>query len=242
MVSKIFRLPAFVGICLVAIMVPVYAGVFQSSADGEGGQGYYIAASISLPQYSGPGTITSVSLAFNGVATGNQEGRYDYNPRTGISSDTIDSIGFIVLGPSPAKTALEGSAQFDFKPYDFPPCATCVDEDFRGAVGTADFSVPVSGTAYLTDLSAFGGSGNNNFKLFANPMGDQLSDAVSGTLTETITFTAPEPSTWALLLLGFAGLGLYGLPESEAAARHVKGRLLRPASSQLCHPVFPRRR
>jgi hypothetical protein len=44
----------------------------------------------------------------------------------------------------------------------------------------------------------------------------------SGSLTEIAVTPVPEPSTWAMMLLGFAGLGYAGLRRGEGAARGVK--------------------
>jgi PEP-CTERM motif len=43
--------------------------------------------------------------------------------------------------------------------------------------------------------------------------------------------TVPEPSTWAMLLLGFAGLGLCGLSQSEGVARRIEGG---PKGTPIC--------
>jgi hypothetical protein len=210
-IFRIFGLPAFVGVCFAALVAPVQAGVFESSADGFGGEfSPNPLGAMSLPQYAGPGTITSVSLTFNGGVLGNQEEDYYYNPYEGLISDPIESVGFTVLGPLPDETTLEGSTTFLFGAINIPPCdsdLSCVD---GFGYTDRDFSVSISGSASLTDLSAFAGNGSNNFLVFADPTANQEGDVVWGTLTEMITFTVPESSTWAMMLLGFAGLGAIG--------------------------------
>jgi hypothetical protein len=64
---------ALAGLCFAAVAAPAHAGVFEASAGGigyEGGSGPPDSSPISLPQYAGPGTITSVTLTFNGDAGG----------------------------------------------------------------------------------------------------------------------------------------------------------------------------
>jgi hypothetical protein len=211
MLSKTFGLPSLVGFCLAALVAPAHAGIFEASADGFGGEVFpNLMGAMTLPQYAGPGTITSVFLALNGVEIGNQEEDYYYNTYEGLMADPIESVGFTVVGPLLKETSLEGSTTFLFWPINIPPCDS--DLSCEGGFGfeDSDFSVSISGMASLTDLSAFAGNGNNNFLVVADPTANQIDDVVSGTLTQTITFTVPESSTWAMMLLGFAGLGAIG--------------------------------
>jgi hypothetical protein len=62
------------------------------------------------------------------------------------------------------------------------------------------------GSVNLTDFSDFAGSGSNDF-VFAIFAGVNQTIDASGAVTETIFTSVPEPSTWAMMLLGFAGLG-----------------------------------
>jgi hypothetical protein len=43
----------------------------------------------------------------------------------------------------------------------------------------------------------------------------------SGSLTEIAVTPVPEPSTWAMMLLGFAGLGFAGYWASQAGDRRA---------------------
>jgi hypothetical protein len=63
------------------------------------------------------------------------------------------------------------------------------------------------GSVNLTDFSDFAGSGSNDF--FVTPFGPVATETfdASGTVTETIFTSVPEPSTWAMMLIGFSGLG-----------------------------------
>jgi hypothetical protein len=46
-------------------------------------------------------------------------------------------------------------------------------------------------------------------------------DLISGSLTEIAAAPVPEPSTWAMMLLGFAGLGFAGYQASRAGGRRA---------------------
>ena len=65
--------------------------------------------------------------------------------------------------------------------------------------------------------------------LFSNGVGNGVGDAVFGVAVAKsrtaldyvmggVTATAPEPSTWAMMILGFAGLGFAGYRKSRKAA------------------------
>jgi hypothetical protein len=133
-------------------------------------------------------------------------------------SDPSESIGFYVLGPLPAETGFGGSTSFDFGPVDIPPIP-CDPAAGCGTIAVIDryFGAPVSGTASLTDLSDFAGSGSNEFSLIVFPGRNQVNPFLYGTLTETITFAIPEPSTWAMMALGFAGVGFVGCYRAKRA-------------------------
>ena len=65
----------------------------------------------------------------------------------------------------------------------------------------------------------------NNADEFTVTVGDGVSPAYLSTLVidvttaGSVTPAVPEPSTWALMLLGFAGLGFAGYRRSRGAAR-----------------------
>ena len=65
--------------------------------------------------------------------------------------------------------------------------------------------------------------------LFSNGVGNGVGNAVFGVgvansrtaldyVMGGVTATAPEPSTWAMMILGFAGLGFAGYRKSRKAA------------------------
>ena len=51
--------------------------------------------------------------------------------------------------------------------------------------------------------------------------------ANSGAIFETGAMSTPEPSTWAMLILGFAGLGYASFAQGEERAVRSIGRLIR---------------
>jgi hypothetical protein len=78
--------------------------------------------------------------------------------------------------------------------------------------------VSLLGSVNLTDFSDFAGSGSNDF--FVTPFGPVATETfdASGTVTETIFTSVPEPSTWAMMLIGFSGLGYAGYRASRKSA------------------------
>jgi hypothetical protein len=146
------------------------------------------------------GTLTGVTLSFSGTANFSDHGESD----TGIFDD--------VTTASDVNTALFSGNGFRLG-------------------GSGSFPISASGTdssAFV--LSMFEGSGTQalvfNFSVllfnFSEPevgsvmMGDQ-----SGTLTYDFTPTAvasvPEPSTWAMGLIGFGLMGLLGYRKTRGA-------------------------
>jgi hypothetical protein len=114
------------------------------------------------------------------------------------TSNTIDANLFALLFPgTPAET------QFFFTP------------------GTITFAI--SGSP--TDLNDFKGTGSVGvaLRLTTSDTGDTFATSASG-LMGTITYTytpaaspaVPEPSTWAMMALGFAGLGFLGYRKTRS--------------------------
>ena len=87
--------------------------------------------------------------------------------------------------------------------------------------GTITFAI--SGSP--TDLNDFKGTGSVGvaLRLITSDLGDAFATSASG-LMGTITYTytpaasqaVPEPSTWAMMLLGFAGLGFLGYRKTRS--------------------------
>jgi hypothetical protein len=218
--SKIFRLPAFVGISLGALTAPTYAAVFQLSIDVSAGSGIGLTGGgtsiFSLPRYSGPGTITGVTIAASG--SGMAEDFFNYFEDEGITIVPFSqqwTIGVGGFGPAGPSGAIDLSTTAVYPGASVPPFADNPSLEI-GILASAGFS----GSADLTDFSDFAGSGSNDFIFFVMVSG-QTNIEVSGTVTETITFTAPEASTWVMVALGFGGLGFTGWRRSRMTAAHA---------------------
>jgi hypothetical protein len=72
----------------------------------------------------------------------------------------------------------------------------------------ASITAPFSYTVVTADNGC--GAGCQNFVQLGGPSGglyDTFYNLFPNTLTETVASGVPEPSTWAMMLLGFAGVG-----------------------------------
>ena len=73
-----------------------------------------------------------------------------------------------------------------------------------------------------TNISFTPGNDDNAVTQFATAGGDFLEATVSNvTVTVTSSSPVPEPSTWAMMLLGFAGLGFFSYQSVRRAASPV---------------------
>ena len=98
-----------------------------------------------------------------------------------------------------------------------------------GASPTA-FTFDGSGSVFDIYGLMFGIGGGRVVDLFSNGVGNGQGDAVFGVVVATpdtaldtsvsggISLSTPEPSTWAMMILGFAGLGFAGYRTSRKAA------------------------
>jgi PEP-CTERM motif len=98
-------------------------------------------------------------------------------------------------------------------------------ELFLGSAGGFGGSFPISANGTVSDavsLSMFEGSGTQALVfIFGVEFGTLSMSGQSGTLTYDYiptTLAAPEPSTWAMMALGFVGLGHVGYRRRTAAA------------------------
>jgi len=129
-------------------------------------------------------TLSSVTLSFSGIADFSVDGSTMF-PQATFNFISLSSIpGVLAFGHG---GRIEGGS--------FPISA---DQTFSDA----------------EELSLFEGSGADSFGLYFAVDGGVVSlSGQSGTLTYEYTPTAspvPEPSTWAMLMIGFAGLGYAG--------------------------------
>jgi hypothetical protein len=203
--SKVFRLLTLVGLGFGALEAPTQAAVYQASSTVSF-VGYYGAAEADflLPQYSGPGTIVGVNLQLSGSATGTDD--YMYFLSDGITIAPYSATwAFPVFESVPDTSILVVLVKAEYAGGSVPPCT----DPLCGTIGdffTSTRLTSFSGSANLTDLSTFAGSGSNFFETLETG-GFDTSLIGSVTLTETILTTAPEPPTWVTALIGFAIVG-----------------------------------
>jgi hypothetical protein len=72
---------------------------------------------------------------------------------------------------------------------------------------TASLTDNVAGSLPKSILDPFSYSGNNGTGFFRFTTGDVMTQALFTPSQVTLTQAVPEPSTWAMMLLGFAGIG-----------------------------------
>jgi hypothetical protein len=124
-------------------------------------------------------------------------------------------------------TVLDVPTTVNYSGVSVPPCAECGPG--TGEVDTPGVFAAFLGSVNLTDFSNFAGSGNNDF--FFSPFGDGGTATFdgSGTVTETILTSVPEPSNWAMLLIGLPGsagsprLGNASSRRSDASSGGTRG-------------------
>jgi hypothetical protein len=196
------------GLSVGSLVEPTLAGVYQASTDvslfdeagGTVGNGFL------LPKYSGPGSITGVTLTLSGSAEGSVF--WNYFVEDGITVAPFgETWDFLVAGPpvvSGGGVVLQVPTSVNYPGLSVPPCTECGEGSAE--VDTPPVSATFSGSVDLTDPSDFAGSGSNDFVFAINV---ELTETISasGTVTETIFTSVPEPSTWGMMLAGFAGLG-----------------------------------
>lgn len=133
-----------------------------------------------------------------------------------------------LLWESPAVSAHAGL-------LDFSPVGANVTQGqryvaFLSTYGIAQNGTSNSGTATLGDCLPFGGCASNSIPnlgnlVFANVLanGPVWSQAVNGsrdaTFSVTVASGVPEPSTWAMMLLGFAGIGFVAYRRRSVATQ-----------------------
>ena len=86
-----------------------------------------------------------------------------------------------------------------------------LNADFRYSVGVAS----IDGSAILSSATIFTGVGVTN-EFYINSNGE-VPNSPNGPYVMRVVAT-PEPTTWALMLLGFAGLGFAGYRKAKRGA------------------------
>jgi hypothetical protein len=146
-----------------------------------------------------------------------------FAPTTG----TLDSVSGTITGSlSWASIAENPELAVEFEAVT-STALTLHNVSFFFTTGTLDLNVSVVETNAEV-LSGFVGAGNTDATLAydtANPTNTGVIES-NGPLTGSITYTytlptltlaVPEPSTWAMMLLGFVGLGYAGYRRARAA-------------------------
>lgn len=183
--------------------------------------GPFVLLPFSLPQYSGPGTIVGVNIALSGSQSAGD--RYPYSTEFGITvEDYSRTWDFGLLGPPNPSGGLflDVPVTAEYMGGSVPPCEPLPEcggslEYFVAGTGPTAFSESVD----VSDFSDFAGSGSNAFQFLASVGSTGLAGAFGGSATVTETILAvPEPSTWAMVLIGFAvvGVAARGRPLGEA--------------------------
>jgi hypothetical protein len=192
------------------------AGVFQASTSFEGWtEGGWAFLSLGLPKYSGPGRITDVTLTMVGITGGRDY--FPYDPESGIQVPGSTRSWLVPLdGPPYTQADLMGYPSVYVPGIDIPPTDQgCPTGPFSPCYAYTDFvASPFGDNEPVANLSYYQGVGSNTFLV-----GDQAFSLtyLSMTLTETIT-TAPEPSTWSMMFLGFGLIGLLAGRTARKAA------------------------
>jgi hypothetical protein len=126
----------------------------------------------------------------------------------------------------PSPPAAEPSNTLSYDNYYYPGglWVVCLDYPFSGGVldvyGLA-FTLANGDAVDLWSNGAFPGTTTADYGLtFATPIldVDPYSISTDQYIAGGVTVTVPEPSTWAMMLLGFAGLGFAGFRRSRKDA------------------------
>jgi hypothetical protein len=155
-----------------------------------------------------PFTITQTTAVASAVLVLDSDSPVaEFNPADG----TLTSVGESLMGTATWTSSTPGDSLIAFV---VPGPAGAFQFFFTPGPITFDISASTSDPSTLND---FMGTGSQSVQLLFNShSGDTFktgSDGLMGVITYTFTpavAAVPEPSTWAMMVLGFAGLGYAG--------------------------------
>jgi hypothetical protein len=181
-----------------------------------------ISGTLSLPGFDrGLGTLTGVGIAVDDASTVTASDPDAMNPAfwsttTSFTTGTPVSSTFAVSGGFIISSGPEGVGAFGSQSLDSGPQILSLSQpsDLIGFEAASTLDLPI--------MAAL------EFKAGYTPDFATVPTAISQTVTESLTVTydytpqvsaaVPEPSTWALILIGFAGLGFAGIRKARLAA------------------------
>lgn len=153
----------------------------------------------------------------------------DYNTPGGPTNDPLPivPVAFVEDFLTLTTTSISDRTITIVNNFAGPFCSTAACDDvFSGFVFTFAGALPITSVTVDSGsdpnfLPIVGGLTFTPTAIFVNLAGDSpaVGDQLILDVTTNGTTPVPEPSTWALMLLGFAGLGLVGYQRKGAAGR-----------------------
>jgi PEP-CTERM motif len=153
----------------------------------------------------------------------------DYNTPGGPTNDPLPivPVAFVEDSFTLTTTSISANTITIVNNFAGPFCSTAACDDvFSGFVFTFAGALPITSVTVDSGsdpnfLPIVGGLTFTPTAIFVNLAGDSpaVGDQLILDVTTNGTTPVPEPSTWALMLLGFAGLGLVGYQRKGAAGR-----------------------
>jgi hypothetical protein len=198
-------------------------------------------------KFSGGGVSGTVVLAYGPATDSTYPGQgFEITAVGGTFTDTNPGVGIVdapitslvpITHSTPADAANIGIAPHDFSQF---AVASGLPSDNHGVLtydnlfwpgGAPPIAADFLGASSFLDIYGlmFSIGGGTVVDLFSNGVGNGVGNAVFGVgvansrtaldyVMGGVTATAPEPSTWAMMILGFAGLGFAGYRKSRKAA------------------------
>jgi len=170
-------------------------------------------SAIALAAAQIPGRADASTVTYNLVLTPNANG----GPESGTGSFTVTTP---VLGTSPTDTAtiLGGNGALTAISFNIDGMTFSLANATSAGVG---FSYNGGTTEVLNTIGYTGEIGSYVFQLSTGGFTFSFNDSAdyhldtSGTITATIASAVPESSTWAMMILGFCGLGFMAYRQKQ---------------------------